>query len=251
MNTLYKAIVSSDWSECLSPSGPYDCLAFNHPEIQADLDAVFRQYTGNHITLSAASAKIRALLPDLISEDQMDAYLDAAFVTYTGVPELIQWCRDHQILFMINSTGLIGYFQRVLAKKLLPPVAVLSANPMIRYPECDSDPENIYELFETRDKARNTEAIARSLGIKPDRIILMGDSGGDGPHFEWGAHYGAFLIGSMTKPSLDSYCRKKDITINLRFGADYAKDERRDQKSEMAVNFMELTSEIEKCLSHN
>ena len=203
MTMQYKAIVSSDWSECLSPSGPFDCLAFNHPDIEADLTAVFRQYTGNQISLGQAAAKIKILLPDPISPDQMDAYLDAAFTTYTGVPDLIQWCLDHQILFMINSTGMIGYFQRVLANRLLPPVPVLSAHPMIRYPGGTSDPAHVFELHETRDKAENTQALARTLGIEPEKIILVGDSGGDGPHFEWGAGSGAYLIGSMTKPSLD------------------------------------------------
>lgn len=248
MSVQYKAIVSSDWSECLSPSGPFDCLAFNHPDIEAELAAVFRQYTGNQITLGQASAKIKALLPEPLSEDQMDAYLNASFVTYTGVPDLIQWCHDHQILFMINSTGLIGYFQRAFAQQLLPPVPVLSAHPMIRYPECTSDPAYVYELFETSDKAKNTEALASARGIQSDKIILMGDSGGDGPHFEWGSKSGAFLISSMTKPSLDSYCREKGITINLRFGSDYAKDERRDPDKEMAVNFMDLAPEFEKIL---
>ena len=248
MTTPYKAIVSSDWSECLSPSGPFDCLAYSHPAIKAELDTVFRQYTGNRITLGQASAKIKTLLPKPLSEEQMDAYLDASFVTYTGVPDLIQWCHDNQILFMINSTGLIGYFQRAFAQQLLPPVPVLSAHPMIRYPECTSDPAHVYELFETSDKAKNTEALAKSLGIQSDKIILMGDSGGDGPHFEWGSKSGAFLISSMTKPSLDSYCREKDITINLRFGRDYSKDERRDQKKEIAVSFMDLTTEFEKIL---
>jgi len=250
MSTPYKAIVSSDWSECLSPSGPFDCLAFSHPEIETDLTAVFRQYTGNQISLGQAAAKIKILLPDPISRDQMDAYLDASFATYTGVPDLIQWCLDNQILFMINSTGMIGYFQRVLAKKLLPPVPVLSAHPMIRYPELNSDPTHIYELFETRDKGQNTKAMARSLGLPPDRIILMGDSGGDGPHFEWGAESGAFLIGSMTKPSLDSYCRENGLTINLRFGLDYSQKKMPDPKMEMAVHFMDLAPEIDRILSH-
>ncbi len=249
MTAPYKAIVSSDWSECLSPSGPFDCLAFNHPEIETELTAVFRQYTGNKVTLGQACARVKALLPDLIDQDQMDACLDASFVTYSGVPELIQWCIDNQILFMINSTGLIGYFQRVLAKKLLPPVPVLSANPMIRYPIRAGAPLDVYELLETGDKAKNTRAVANTLGIPSDKIILMGDSGGDGPHFEWGSKFGAFMISSMTKPSLDSYCKEKNITINLRFGADYSVGERRDQKKEMAVNFMELTSEIDNFLS--
>ena len=248
MTTPYKAIVSSDWSECLSPSGPFDCLAFNHPEIEADLNAVFRQYTGNQISLRQADAKIINLLPDPISRDQIDAYLDASFATYTGVPDLIQWCLDNQILFMINSTGMIGYFQRVLAKKLLPPVPVLSAHPMIRYPRHNSDPTHIYELFEIGDKGQNTEALARSLGIEPDKIILIGDSGGDGPHFEWGAESGAHLIGSMTKPSLDSYCRENSITINLRFGSDYSKEEKGDQIRETTVNFMDLAPAINKII---
>ena len=249
MTTPYKAIVSSDWSECLSPGGPFDCLAFNHPEIKGDLTAVFRQYTGNQISLGQAAAQIKILLPDPISVDQMDAYLDVSFATYTNVPDLIQWCLDNQILFMINSTGMIGYFQRVLAKKLLPPVPVLSAHPMIRYPEGTSDPAHVYELHETRDKAQNTRVVASSLGLKPDKIILMGDSGGDGPHFKWGAESGAYSIGSMTKPSLDSYCRNNDIRINLRFGPDYSEEEKRDQNKEMATNFMDLISEIEKILS--
>ena len=241
MTTQYKAIVSSDWSECLSPSGPFDCLAFNHPEFETDLAAVFRQYTANRISLGQAAAKIKSLLPKPLSPDQMDAYLDASFATYTGVPDLIQWCLDNQILFMINTTGMIGYFQRIFAKGMLTPVPVLSAHPMIRYPGLKSDPPHVYELSETRDKGQNTATVARSLGIQTAKIILMGDSGGDGPHFEWGAESGAFLIGSMTKASLDSYCREKGIVINLRFGLDYSKD----QKKELDINFMDLTTKIE------
>lgn len=245
MTASYKAMVSSDWSECLSPSGPFDCLAFNHPEFETDLAAVFRQYTGNRISLGQAAAKIKSLLPNPLSHDQMDAYLDASFATYTGVPDLIQWCLDNQILFMINTTGMIGYFQRIFAKGLLPPVPVLSAHPMIRYPGLKTDPPHVYELFETRDKGQNTATVACSLGIQAAKIILMGDSGGDGPHFEWGAGSGAFLIGSMTKASLDSYCREKGIVLNLRFGLDYSKSEKKDQKKELDINFMNLTTRIE------
>jgi len=246
MTTPYKAIVSSDWSECLAPCGPFDCLAFHHPELEEDLAAVFRQYTGNRISLGEATGRIRNLLPDPLSPDRMDAYLAASFTTYTGVPELIRWCLGHKILFMINTTGMIAYFQRIFAKGLLPPVPVLSAHPLIRYPGLKSDPLRVYELFEARDKGRNTEAVARSLGIPAEKIILMGDSGGDGPHFEWGAESGAFLIGSMTKASLDSYCREKNIVINLRFGLDYSKIEKQDQTKELGFNFMDLAATIEK-----
>ena len=144
---------------------------------------------------------------------------------------------------------MIGYFQRVFAKKLLPPVPVLSAHPLIHYPELHTDPPHIYELFETRDKGRNTAAVANSLAIQAPKIILMGDSGGDGPHFEWGAAAGAFLIGSMTKASLDSYCREKDIAINLRFGLDYSKGDKKDQKKELGINYADLTDTISRHFS--
>jgi len=248
MTSPYRAMLSSDWSECLSPCGPFDCLAFIHPELEEELSAVFRQYTGNRISLGEAAAKIKGLLPDPLSQDQMDSYLDASFATYTGVPDLIQWCLDNQILFMINSTGMIGYFQRVFAKKLLPRIPALSAHPLIRYPEHNSDPTRIYELFETRDKGRNTEALAMSEDLRTNKIVLMGDSGGDGPHFEWGAASGAYLISSMTKASLDNYCREKDITIHLRFGLDYSKNKKTDPQSELEIDFRNLITRVDEFL---
>lgn len=180
----------------------------------------------------------------------MDAYLAEAFTTYTGVPNLIEWCLSKNILFMINTTGMIGYFQRVFAKGLLPRVPVISAHPMVRYPENRTDPRYIYDLFETRDKVKNSEAVIRSLGIPADKIILMGDSGADGPHFEWGAKTGAFLIGSMTKTSLDDYCRRKNIMINLRFGVDYSEAGYKDVQKEMQVNFMDLATTIEEMVDN-
>jgi hypothetical protein len=246
MTAQFKAMVSSDWSECLSPCGPFDCLAFTHPEFEDDLAVIFRQYTSNRISLGEASARIRNLLPDPLSPEQMDAYLDASFATYTGVAELIQWCLDNRILFMINTTGMIGYYQRVFARGLLPTVPVLSAHPMIRYPELNTDPARIFELYETRDKGHNSAAVAGYLGIQAAKIILMGDSGGDGPHFEWGAQSGAYLIGSMTKASLDSYCREKNITINLRFGLDYTQHARPSLQEELRIDFRELQPIIEK-----
>ena len=149
---------------------------------------------------------------------------------------------------MINSTGMIGYFQRVFARKMLPRVPVLSAHPMTRYPHCSTDPFEIYELLETRDKGRNTEAASKIESIPADKIILMGDSGGDGPHFEWGVKKGAFLIGSMTKASLDSYCREKDIAINFRFGLDYTQDKRKDFDTDLKIDFKDLVSTIEEFL---
>ena len=175
----------------------------------------------------------------------MDAYLDQSFTTYTGVSELVDWCGGHNILFMINTTGMIGYFQRIFAKKLLPPVLVVSAHPLIRYPQNIGGSCHFYELLETQDKGKNTDKVARSLNVPAAKIIILGDSGGDGPHFEWGAANGAFLIGSMTKPSLDSYCRKKDIEINLRFGLDYSLGEKKDPQKELQINFMDLTPTIE------
>jgi hypothetical protein len=146
---------------------------------------------------------------------------------------------------MINTTGVMGYFQRVFAKGLLPRVPVVSAHPMIRFQPRESDPSHFCELLETTDKAKNTEAVVRSWGIPSGRIALIGDSGGDGPHFEWGTVRGAFLIGSMAKTSLVNYCREKRIAINVRFGVSYASGEKRDRKREMDVDFLELCSFVE------
>ena len=47
----FHGILSSDWSECLSPSGPFDFIAFNFPQLAPELNEVFRSYTGNLISL--------------------------------------------------------------------------------------------------------------------------------------------------------------------------------------------------------
>lgn len=244
-NKIYKAIVSSDWNECLSPSGPFDFISFSYPQIATQLKTIFNQYTGNLISIGEAIRQIQKLLPAPITEKQMDQYLDESFATYSGVPELIEWCLSRNILFMINTTGMIGYFQRVFAKSLLPQVPVLSAHPMVRYPKDDADPRYIYDLFETMDKGKNTESAIRSFNIPSNKIIIMGDSGGDGPHFEWGAGSGAFLIGSMTKPSLKRYCEQKTLLINTQFGPSYADGEIKDIEKEMQVSFMDLAPIIE------
>jgi hypothetical protein len=150
---------------------------------------------------------------------------------------------------MINTTGMIGYFQKIFAKKLLPKVTALSAHPTVRYPKAATDPPHIHDLFETRDKGKNTASVIRSFNIPANKIIIMGDSGGDGPHFEWGAANKAFLIGSMSKPSLKKYCEQKNIRINFQFGLSYADGEVKDIGKEMQVNFMDLAPKIEDFLS--
>jgi 2-hydroxy-3-keto-5-methylthiopentenyl-1-phosphate phosphatase len=240
----FKAIVSSDWSECLSPSGPFDFISFVFPELDADLKNIFKQYTGNVISLGTATQKIQKLIPDPISEEQMDTYLDRSFMTYKGVSDLIEWCLSKNILFMINTTGMIGYFQRVFARDLMPTVPVLSANPMVRYAKGETDPNHVYDLFETQDKGKNTNAVAQRFNIPAEKIILMGDSGGDGPHFEWGAETGVFLIGSMTKPSLKGFCQTRGINIDLHFGLSYSDGEEKDQQREMQTDFKKLSPRI-------
>jgi 2-hydroxy-3-keto-5-methylthiopentenyl-1-phosphate phosphatase len=248
MHKAYKAIISSDWSECLAPCSPFDFISFNYPQLTTRLEAIFKQYTGNHISLGEAARQIQKMLPDPITENQMDAYLDHSFSTYPGVPELIEWCLSKDILFMINTTGMAGYFQRICAKGLLPGIPLLSAHPMVRYPRQNSDPYHIYSLFEIKDKAKNTEAAIKTHQIPPNKIIIMGDSGGDGPHFEWGARVNAFLIGSMTKPSLENYCLTRKIKINFKFGISRAQSQNKDLKKEMQVNFMDLSSCIQAVL---
>ena len=248
MHKAYKAIISSDWSECLAPCSPFDFISFNYPQLTTRLEAIFKQYTGNHISLGEAARQIRKMLPDPITENQMDAYLDHSFSTYPGVPELIEWCLSKDILFMINTTGMAGYFQRICAKGLLPGIPLLSAHPMVRYPRQNSDPYHIYSLLEIKDKAKNTEAAIKAHQIPPNKIIIMGDSGGDGPHFEWGARVNAFLIGSMTKPSLENYCLTRKIKINFKFGISRAQSQNKDLKKEMQVNFKDLSSCIQAVL---
>jgi len=244
----FNAIISSDWSECLSPSGPFDFIAFNFPQLASELDEVFRSYTGNQISLRDACLRIKEILPEPVTADMMDAYLDRSFAVYRGVPELIEWCSGKGILFMLNTTGMIGYFQRVFGKGLLTKTPVLSANPMFRYPACATDPNTILDLFETRDKGKNTAAVVADLGIPADRVIVMGDSGGDGPHFEWAHQAGAFIIGSMTKASLGGYCGQRGIAMNVQFGVAYDRGEPRDLGREMAVDFQDLKATIEKVL---
>ena len=244
----FKAIFSSDWSECLSPSGPFDFIAFVYPQIEPELKEVFRSYTSNRISLGEASNRIQRTLPAPITPEMMDAYLEREFAVYRGVPELIEWCAGKGILFMLNTTGMIGYFQRVFAKGLLPTVPVLSANPLFRYPAGAGGPGLILDLNETKDKGRNTAAVVAKTGIPAERVIVMGDSGGDGPHFEWASQTGAFTIGSMTKHSLSSYCRDRDIPIRLRFGVSYGEGERRDVEKEKRFDFMDLVEPLQSLL---
>ncbi len=241
---IWRGMISSDWSECLAPCGPFDCIAYTYPELADRLKAIFRQYTGNDISLGEAVARLTKFLPESIQPQQMDAYLQASFGAYTGVAELIRWCRDNDILFMINTTGMIGYFQRVFAGGFLPAVNILSAHPMVQYPEAGDGPALMIPLCEIGDKAVNTAKAAAAFGIPLDRIVVMGDSGGDGPHFQWGAENGALLVGSMTKPSLMGYCRKTGIHIDVSFGVSCSPGDTRQPAAQMAADFMDLAPVI-------
>jgi len=244
----YRALVSSDWNECLAPCGPFDFISFTYPSLASDLGSIFKKYTGNEISLSEATRSIASILPAPVTEEEMDAYLDACFETYRGVPELMEWCRKKDVLFMINTTGMQGYFQRVFRKGLLPKAPVVSAHPMIRYKEAEKIPSQWYDLFEIRDKPRNTREAMNTWAITPAKTLLMGDSGGDGPHFEWGARAGAFLVGSMTKWSLAQYCKSREINIDWYFGPRYAQGEKRKEELERKVDFTDLIPEIEQLL---
>ncbi len=236
----YRALFSSDWSECLAPSGPFDCIFFNYPDLKEPLTTVFRQYTSNVITLGEAIGRIEALMPAPVTEAMMDTYLDAAYGTYPGAAEFIRWCGENHILFMLNTTGMKGYYQRVLAKGLLPSVPALSAHPFIGYAERSTDPEMFLPLYEIQDKAANSAAVAEKYGIPAGRIIVMGDSGGDGPHFAWGAQVNALLIASRPKPSLEKYCADRGITIHHRIGT---------AEEPHKVNFMDMVDWVQSYLN--
>ncbi len=244
MNTTPRVIISSDWSECLSPNGPFDPIAFRFPEHKGPLKAIFREYTGNAITLTAAVERIRKLMPAPLTAEAMDAYLDAEFAMYTGAREFITKARDMGALFVINTTGSQGYFQRALAKKLLPEVDVIAANPFIAYPLTAGGPRFHLTVTEIADKPKNTQAVLTETGISPHRVMVMGDSGGDGPHFLWGAEQGCYLVGAMTKMSLSKYCQSHKITLNKRFGISYEPGQQRDIHEEMKYDYQELLSVI-------
>ncbi len=244
----YSALISTDWNECLSPMGPFDPIIFAYPELGPRLGDIFREYTSNRITLNKAVSRLRELMPAPLTIGEMDAYLDSHFKTYKGVPELMNWCGENSVLFMINTTASIGFFQRVFAKGLLPSIPALSAHPGIRFDPSRTDPEEIYELHEITDKSINTKRAAAIHGVSFNRIMIIGDSGGDGPHFQWGAKVGAFLTGSMTKWSLESYCRQRGIRINLYFGPRYLEGEKRNRAEEMSTDFRKLEDVVRKLL---
>ena len=100
----FRAIISSDWNQCLAPCGPFDPMVYTYPDLTSDLTTIFKEYTNNGISLGTAKQKIKNRLPGPISIRQMDAYLDNSFITYKGVPELIDWCAKNKILF-INASN--------------------------------------------------------------------------------------------------------------------------------------------------
>ncbi|MBM3299483.1 MAG: hypothetical protein FJY85_05985 [Deltaproteobacteria bacterium] len=240
----YRGLVSSDWSECLSPNGPFDPMSFVYPHLKPGFSQIFSTYTGNLISLVEAVRQIQALIPDLLTQEQMDGYLDSCFQTFKRVPELIQWCLDRDILFMINTTGTHGYFQRALAKGLLPDVPVVAANPVLRFDRED----RLYEVREIDDKPRNTQAVIQSWNVPPGKLVVIGDSGGDGPHFQWAAQAGGYLIASMAKPSLVQYCQSCQVQINRFFGLIYEPGQSRNVQEEMTVDFMHLAPVVEEAL---
>ena len=81
---------------------------------------------------------------------------------------------------------------------------------------------------------------ARHFQIPPQKILVMGDSGGDGPHFKWASDQHAVRVASMAKPSLKQYCFKQQIEIHAYFGISYQDGEPRRQADEMQVDFREL-----------
>jgi len=244
----YTAIISSDWNQCLAPTGPFDPILFHHPTLKSRLEGIFKEYTGIHISLGEAMGRIKVLIPQPLSEEEMDAYLNASFKIYKGVADLIEWSMSRNILFMINTTGFQGFFQRAFLKELIPAVPALSAHPLIRFQRKPSDPDLILDLFETVDKGRNTTAVMKRFSVPPEKVVLIGDSGGDGPHFEWGAKVGTTLVGSMTKGSLHSYCNSRGIEIDAFFGLSYVHGGERDPDKEMEVDFMALRPILEERL---
>lgn len=236
----YIGLVSSDWNECLAPSGPFDPVAYLYPDLKKELDGIFKSYTSNEIPLSLAVSQINGILPKTFSPDQMDAYLDASFAIYNGVVEMIEMLASKNILFMINTTGAQGFFQRIIDRKLIPPAPIVASNPFIKFAGVETDPRFQYQVLETSDKASNTDSVMKKLGLTAAKVVIIGDSGGDGPHFAWGSSVGACLVGSMTKTSLTNYCRNNEVNMDRQFGIVYRENQARDLEGESRFDFREL-----------
>ena len=249
MNLEFKGIISTDWSECLSPNGPFDPISFCFPELKEELKKIFFKYTSNQIDLSNAIRRIEALIPHKITEEMMDEYLKSEFKTYRNVPQFIEWCMENNILFMINSTGSKGYFQFVLENYLIPPVPIVSCNPFIDFSSKNFQDTIWLDIKEIHDKPTNTQTILKRFGLSPKDLIIMGDSGGDGPHFEWGWKAGAHLISIMKKGSLERYCKERNIELDVEFGIDYSSGEAPSLEREMEIDFMDLRDHIRSLLS--
>ncbi len=218
MSTRFRALISSDWNQCLSPCGPFDPLVYHYPELEPAIKKVFLDYTGNKISLSTALDKIRAFVSEPLSCSRMDAYLDTEFSLYPGVLELVKWCRKNEVAFMINTTGFMGYFQRLFDRGLFPVPDALAANKMIFYSNAECIPEITFELTETSDKGIFTAEVVRRLGLELNKVMVIGDSGGDGPHFQWAKHNGAVLVAAMAKQSLLAFCKSREIEIDFFIG---------------------------------
>lgn len=240
MPDRFRYLVASDWSECLSPNGPFDALIHTWPDLEQDLTRIFSAYTSNAISLSSAVEQIKALLPGELSAEAMDAFLEEKFAAYANLSGLIHRCLERGIAFMINSTGPIGYFQRAIARGFLPRIPLLSAHPFLRYSPSPTDPEHVFELREIEDKGNNTRAALNELGIPPHRTAVVGDSGGDGPHFAWAAENGALRVAVNPKASLERYCAERGITIHARAGIAYRPGQPRDPEAEAQTDLNEV-----------
>ncbi len=240
LDKSFVGMVSSDWSECLSPNGPFDPIGYNYPDLDNDLREIFNNYTSNCITLNQAIIRIKELIPNGLSQFQMDEYLDNNFQIYNGVYDFITWLSEKNILFMINSTGSQGYFQRAIIKGMIPVIPYISANSFIFYDSENLSTKFTCEVSEIEDKAGCSERVALKNHISYEKIIVIGDSGGDGPHFKWGASKGVSLVGSMTKSSLSKYCEAKAIKIDKHIGPLYKQGDKRNLELEYQYDFREL-----------
>jgi len=149
---------------------------------------------------------------------------------------------------MINTTSTQAYFQRAIKKGLIPAVPLIAANPLIRFPDPSDGKRYALEVREIDDKPKNTAYAMKEWEIPPAQTIVIGDSGGDGPHFVWARQQNAHLIASMAKPSLVNYCASRNVTIHRFFGVIYEAGQSRDLHRELQYNFMDLVPVISEIL---
>jgi hypothetical protein len=51
----FKAIISSDWNQCLAPCGPFDPITYSYADLTLDLTTIFEESTWVGVSTASSS----------------------------------------------------------------------------------------------------------------------------------------------------------------------------------------------------